>query len=487
MPQPNILIFMTDHQRGDTVLPGSPVRMPNVNRLATEGVTFSETYCPSPHCCPSRATFHSGLYPQRTGIWNNVCNGQALQYGLNEGVRLWSEDLAAAGYTMAYVGKWHVSAEERPSQRGWVRDAHASALVGILHGQTWEEFRALAREPDPAVRPEGYVLRPGWGTAQVYGTVPDGEHGDLDRLGHGLGELDRLTAGKEPWALCLNTSGPHDPYLVPRSFVDQYDLDRVSLPPNFTDAMADKPRIYGRMRRQVWGQMSEREYREAIRHFWAYCTFMDDLFGRLLARLEASGQADNTVVLYISDHGDYCGEHGLFAKGIPAFHGADHVPAVMRWPAGIAAPGRTVDALVSLADFAPTFLESAGIGTDRAFSGRSLVPFLRDRVPDNWRDDLLMLCNGVELYYTQRILMTGRHKYVYNGFDEDELYDRTRDPHEMVNRSGDPAYTAVKREMVGRMWRAMHREGDTAINAYFTVALAPWGPVEAWRDAGRPD
>ena len=142
-----------------------------------------------------------------------------------------------------------------------------------------------------------------------------------------------------------------------------------------------------------------------------------------------------------------------------------------------------VDALVSLADFGPTFLEAAGIMTDRAFSGASLLPFLRNTAPDGWRDDLLMMCNGVELYYTQRILMTRRHKYVYNGFDEDELYDRTGDPHEMVNRSADPAWAAVKREMAGCMWRAMEREGDTANNGYITVGLAPWGPAEAFRDA----
>jgi arylsulfatase A-like enzyme len=94
MAPPNILIMMTDHQRGDTVLPEHPAITPNLDCFSEEGVTFEETYCPSPHCCPSRATFFTGLYPSRHGVWNNICNDQALSYGLKDGIRLWSEDLA---------------------------------------------------------------------------------------------------------------------------------------------------------------------------------------------------------------------------------------------------------------------------------------------------------------------------------------------------------------------------------------------------------
>ena len=118
MGTPNILIFMTDHQRGDTVLPGHPAIVPNVTNLARGGITFSETFCPAPHCCPARATFHSGLYPTRSGVWNNVCNDQRLSAGLKPGLTLWSEDLKEAGYRLVWSGKWHVSIEESPKDRG---------------------------------------------------------------------------------------------------------------------------------------------------------------------------------------------------------------------------------------------------------------------------------------------------------------------------------------------------------------------------------
>jgi arylsulfatase A-like enzyme len=162
------------------------------------------------------------------------------------------------------------------------------------------------------------------------------------------------------------------------------------------------------------------------------------------------------------------------------------VPAVCRWPAGILDPGRRVQALVSLADFAPTFLEMAGISVDRHTTGASLVPFLHGAVPADWRDEIHTQCDGVELYYTQRSVITERHRYVFNGFDRDELYDLRRDPHEMVNLAGDSAYDHVVREMCQRMWRFAYREDDSAINPYITVGLAPCGPAEAFGNEGVP-
>ena len=98
-----------------------------------------------------------------------------------------------------------------------------------------------------------------------------------------------------------------------------------------------------------------------------------------------------------------------------------------------------------------------------------------------WRDDIHSQCNGVELYYTQRSVSTKEYKYVFNGFDRDELYDLRSDPDEMVNLASDPTYEGIKRQMCARMWRFAHQESDTAINPYITVGLAPYGPAEAFR------
>lgn len=481
MPKPNILIFMTDHQRADTVLPGHPSVTPNVDQFAREGVTFTNAFCPSPHCCPARATFFSGLYPSRHGVWNNICNRQALSWGLKTGTRLWSDDLADTGYALHFSGKWHVSVEESPHDHGWT-EHFVSAAAGTQHGVTWDHYRALAEEQELSERGKGEILRPGYGSVRLYGTDTGGRNQhDETAVATALQVLDTLTPDSQPWCLYVGAIAPHDPYVVAQEYLDLYDLDDVPLPASYEDDLRDRPAIYQRMRNTIFGQLSEREVREAIRHFWAYCTYLDDLFGHLLAALDRTGQRENTLVLYCSDHGDYCGDHGLFAKGIPSFRGAYHIPVVVRWPALIREPGRQVDDFVSLADFAPTFLEAARLAVERPFSGASLMPFLQGEAPSSWRDEIHTQCNGVELYYTQRSVMTKEFKYVFNGFDWDELYDLRTDTHEMRNVAGDPAYEGIKRELCRRMWRFAYREDDTAINPYITVGLAPYGPAEAFR------
>ncbi|NQU42037.1 sulfatase-like hydrolase/transferase [bacterium] len=482
MDKPNILIVMTDHQRADTVLSDHPAITPNLDRLGREGVTFTSTFCPSPHCCPARATFFSSLYPSRHGVWNNICNGQALSTGLKDGVRLWSEDLQEAGYNLYYTGKWHVSIEEGPEDRGW-RTRGATAGKGAFHGVAWDRYEKIAREEDPAApRGEGEVIRPGYGNYTLYGTGSDsGNAHDEKVLADALETLPKLAQGDEPWCLYVGFIAPHDPYMVPKKYLDMYNVDDIPLPENYADEMSDKPAVYQRMRKTRFGQLSEREIREGIRHFWAYCTYLDDLFGRILDQLDRTGQRDNTLVLYCSDHGDYCGEHGLFAKGIPCFQGAYHVPAVVRWPQGVKNPGRQVDEFVSLADFGPTFLDVAACPADRHFVGASLTPFLKDQKPSEWRDDIHTQCNGVELYYTQRSVMTKDFKYVFNGFDWDELYDLKNDPHEMNNLAQNPECDDIIREMCGRLWRFAQREDDSVTNPYITVGLAPYGPGQAFK------
>jgi len=480
MKRPNILIFMTDHQRGDTSLREHPAITPHLDALAAAGLTFTDLSCPSPHCCPARATFHTGLYPSRHGVWNNVCNDQALRRGPYDDVRLWSEDLAESGYEMAFTGKWHVSSRKRPADHGW-RERSISGTKPREHGCDWEHYQRVSERGPTGERGEGQILRPGYGTYTLYGQRDADPAGHDERtVAEGVEELARLSGGAEPWCLFVGLIGPHDPYFVPPEYLDLYRLDDVPAPAAFEDAFADKPRVYRRIRDHGFGQLSPREVREGVRHFWAYCSYLDALFGRVLDALDATGQADDTLVLYASDHGDYCGEHGLFAKGIPCFRGAYHVPGIVRWPAGLARPGRRVEELTSLADFGPTFLELAGVEPKRTFTGRSLVPFLTGRTPDDWRDEIHTQCNGVELYYTQRSVRTKTHKYVFNGFDEDELYDLACDPDEMVNVSADPAYQAIQRDLVRRMWRFARRENDSAINSYITVSLAPWGPAEAF-------
>lgn len=484
--RPNILVFMSDQEQADVVHPDHPCITPNATRLAREGVLFRRSYCPTAHCCPSRATFMTGLYPSRHGIYNNVSNPTAIHRALNPSVVTFSEVLRQAGYNLSYAGKWHVTDAENPSDRGW-EDVFVTAGKGSYMHRSFEQWKEQAKQPELTERQRGQILRPGWGHYQLYRSyLTDTLKGyedsrDYKVVSAGIEALHKLAQLDAPWFLYIGTNAPHDPFVVPEKFVKMYDLNDVPLPPNFYDTLEDKPRIYQRMRKQFWGQLSEEEVRESVQHYWAYCTMVDAMFGEVLDALEETGQAGNTLVLRMSDHGDYCGAHGLYLKGVPSFREAYNIVTIARWRSGIVNPHREVDEFITLADFAPTFIELADAPFPDGLTGRSLAPFLRNETPSDWTDTFFTQFNGVELYYSQRSVMTKEFKYVYNGFDFDELYDLRNDPHEMVNLSEHPDYQDVKRDLVRRMWRFAGREDDIIFNPYATVAFAPWGPADALR------
>ncbi|HEU5318784.1 MAG TPA: sulfatase-like hydrolase/transferase [Chloroflexota bacterium] len=510
--RPNVLIFMTDQEQADVMRPDHPARTPNADRLAKEGVTFTSMYCPSPHCCPSRATLMTGVYPSIHGIFNNVSNPTAINTALRQPggrpIPMWSEAMKEAGYRMQYSGKWHVSAEEDPGDRGWeellVTGQRRSRVEGVRDRERWLTMAPDA--PSDAPRPRGLVRRPGWGDYTLYRTVPAqtplgyDQGNDWRVVSTGLGALEKLVKqpSDQPWCLYVGPVGPHDPYGVPETFVKRYDPTQVELPVSFHDTMADKPRIYQRMRRQYWDQLSEDEHREAVAHYYAYCEMEDTYLGLLLDVLDSSGRREDTLVLRLSDHGDYAAAHSLYCKGVPSFREAYNVPCIVSGP-GIANPGRTEDSFVSLADIHPTMLELVGAEqpADTHVTGRSMLPFLRGERPEDWPDAFYSQLNGVELYYTQRIVQTKEWKYVYNGFDFDELYDLRADPHETTNllaaeagtpasRMGNAEHRQVARDLVRKMWRFAERTNDQVFNPYATVAMAPWGPAEALRQPPVP-
>ena len=505
--RPNILIFMPDQQQGATVLPEHPCLTPHIDQFAKEGLLFPNAFCPAPHCCPSRATFQTGLYPSEHGVFNNVDTDTAIHYNPYPGTRFFSQSLRAAGYELGYAGKWHVGHTLRPHNIGWTelnsQPYPTNAPLGLNHRSAfWAKAREQYQHPTP--RGTGEVKRPGWLNQTLYAARPAGYKNlrDYSAVQDGIAGIRRFAAGSSPWCVMVSNNGGHDLYDPPQNYLDRYDWRRIELPKNFRDVMDDKPRVYQRMRYQYWQQLSDDEVKQCIAHYYALLSMQDDLFGLLLDTLKQTGQADNTLVIYCSDHGDYAGAHGLWAKGVPSFREAYNIPCVLRWPKGIRAPGRQVDALVSTADFAPTILDAAGV-QGPPMSGTSLMPWLRNEKPTAWRDAVFSQLNGVELYYTQRIVMTHTHKYVYNGFDYDELYDLRNDPHELHNlafpdlaaprastlrgageattdRSAWPPLPSgideVRRDLLTKMWEFAQRHNDQIFDNYLTVALAPYGP-----------
>lgn len=477
--RPNVLIFMTDQQQAAVTLSDHPCRTPNLDRLAGEGVRFTAAYPPMAHCCPARASFMTGLYPSQHGIYNNVLNDQALGTGLRPGVETFSEKLAAAGYRMAYTGKWHVSAEEDPQDRGWEQlEIKNSGVRGDYNGIRRERYRQKDGEFDKKDRDPGQLLRPGWGSFRLYGTSPKSyeETDDYRMVGHVKAKLDEFKSSDEPWCLYVGLSGPHDPFIIPEKYAKMYDPSQIELPANYHDDLADKPAIYRRMRK-TWSQLTEQEVRESIAHYWGYCTMVDDLFGEVLVKLEETGQQDNTMVVFLSDHGEHAGAHGLYYKGISHFDEGYRVPCVIRWPQGVNDPGRSEERLITLMDLAPTFLEAAEAEPLSACSGKSLVPFLKHEEPDTWRDAVYVQCNGVEVYYMLRAVRTRKYKFVYNPTDIDELYDLQNDPYELTNVADTPAMQEIKRQMNILMWELAYESEDMIFNHYPPNGNAEIGPA----------
>ena len=477
---PNIFIFMSDQEQAQVVKKGHPCITPVAEQLAEEGVLFERCYTPAAHSCPARASFWTGLYPSHHGVFNNVCNPPKIHGTFDPSCKTFGENLRAAGWNLGHTGKWHISDTENPSDRGW-EEVESTATKDARMGLTWEEWCEQSKKGmSDGPRERGEIVMPGWGRRPMYGSHdrPMESGGDYKVVSRAIEAMERYVKEDKPFCIYCGPTGPHDPYIIPGKYAEMYDATKVELPASFQDDLSDKPRVYQRHRRDIWSQLTDDEVKESIAHYWGYCTLVDDYRKMVVEAIDALGIRDNTVLMGTSDHGDYGAAHGLYCKGVPSFDEAYRVPLIVRWPEGIEDPGRVVDEFVTLCDFAPTVQDLAGVDLDPT-SGASFVPFFEKSEVDGWTQEFHTQFNGVELYYSQRICQTKEHKYVFNGFDFDELYDLTTDPHEMKNLADDPNYEDVKLDLVKRMWRFAHRERDIISNKYWTVALVPWGPMVA--------
>lgn len=473
--RPNLLFVMSDQQRADTLAPDSPCLTPNLDALAADGTRFSRCYAPNPICSPSRASLLTGLLPHSHGMVDCTHTVEDHRASLDATLPFWSQAFRAAGYRTGYYGKWHVersndlahfgfdhhqvtSTFDR-TDSGYVRTDHPAYVVHR------ERLGLPARRPVPngarIVRQECYRDMPLYGVSdepvegtQEYYVASRG----IDFLREAASDLER------PWLLFLSNEAPHEPYLPPREHYERYDPNDLPLPPSFDDDLRDRPAIYRRLQ-SVWRDLSPDDFARAAACYYGYCSLVDDQLGRVLTTVRELGQWDDTVVVFTSDHGDLMGAHRLLLKGVPAFEEVYRVPLLMSGP-GV--PEETViDRVVSLLDLAPTLTEFA-LDEPLEGHGRSLVPLLSDASAP-WRDEAYAEMHGQRLSYTQRVVWRDRYKYVFNGFDVDELYDLEDDPHELRNRAGDPAMRDVLVSMAAAMWAHVHETND------FTLAQAQDG------------
>ena len=485
MNKKNIVVFMTDQQNAKTICTNSVAKTPNVDRFLKNAMNFTQAYCPAPHCCPSRATFFSGLYPAQHGIWHNVEVDSAISRELFDGVKLFPELLLENGYNTIFSGKWHVSGTEGPAQRGFQKVLReCSTNYGrdnkgnVPRFNDWEKLYCKREKIDKSneIKSDGRIIKEGYPSYYQYG-IEENPFGDSDTVKLACEEIENYKSDK-PFFMYVGTIGPHDPYYVPQEFLDMYKDVELSLPESFSDTMEDKPALYRRTREQF--SLSKEEYIESMRRYLAFVSYEDSLFGNLIDSLEKKGIMDDTVVIYLTDHGDYLGAHGLWAKGLPCFKEAYNICAVIGG-GNITTKGEN-DELVSLADFSATILDIAQVPNNLNMYGKSLVPFLKKEKQENWREYICTQTNGNEVYGIQRAVWDKKWKYVYNSFDYDELYDLENDPDEMINVCKKPENKAKVKEMCKKMWQFAYDTKDCATCGYIMVRMAPYGPGIIFED-----
>jgi choline-sulfatase len=255
-----------------------------------------------------------------------------------------------------------------------------------------------------------------------------------------------------PWALNASFIAPHFPFIVPQQYWDLYPPEAVDLPRSRPGSIAEQHPVYQRMRR-MFGlvDFSEEQVRRARAGYYGLITYLDDKIGRLLQALEETGQRENTLVIYISDHGEMAGEHGMWRKS-NFLEYSSRIPVILSWPGRLPA-GRRMAEVVSLVDVVAGMLEAAGAPMDESLDGDSLLPLARgdEGAAETWKDEAFAeyLAHGVT--GPMAMLRRGRYKLNYSLGDPPELFDLEADPEEMQDLAHDLDYRQVRDELIERL------------------------------------
>jgi arylsulfatase A-like enzyme len=479
--QPNLLVFMVDQWRYDAAgHAGNPIcRTPHLDRLAAGGVRLTNAFTAVPLCTPTRASLWTGLWPTHHGIlinthWRSPAGGP--QNGrLPEGTPTLGTALRDAGYATAYFGKWHVGPDSDLARCGFDHTVPRGAYAEHLRA------RGVERRVWDTIKRD-YIVA-GYTFAGI--TSLDGddffESWLCGRAAHWIrGHLDAQPQDSaRPFACVVSLPGPHPGYVVPERYAALYAPKDMPLWPNTHDDLAAKPAPHRLYRDVVThsGTLSDDEWRTCIARYYAFCTLIDEQLGRLLALLDERGAAQDTLVLFLTDHGDLIGAHALWDKGPFLYEEQIHIPVVARLP-GVLPSGAVSDAFTSLVDVTPTVLEGLGVALQGQVDGRSAWSLWRGaaqgmELPADWPDDAYVQYHGEGIsLYSIRALRTRRWKYVYYPLDRDELYDLETDPWEMRNLSDDPASRPVLQEQRARLVRRMEQADD--VLREWNVDLTPF-------------
>ncbi len=456
-PRPNVVVVMTDDQTQASL----PFMGEVGSELVAKGTTFANNFTNWPLCCPSRATFYTGQYAHNHGVLGNGApDGGATKFDDSSTLPLW---LQAAGYQTIHVGKYlngygtgaSDAAYVPPGWNEWY--AATGGTVQSVYDYTLNQNGALV-DRGQAVGDFKQDVFTDLAVEAINRHAPGGPFflGVMYTAPHGGGP----NPNPQPPSDCGNAA----PKPAPRH-ATAFDDEPLPQPSSFNEAdVSDKPAAIRALPSITASELAniQRKYRCRLESLLS----VDEGVGRIVAALRASGELDDTLIVFTSDNGFFHGEHRVQSGKNRVYEESIRVPLVIRGP-GIAA-GATVEDLSINADLAPTVLDAAGASAGLPEDGRSLLPFARH--PERLHGRELLLEKGDVLEDEEDLapqsggfaaIRTSRYAYVENATGEVELYDLRGDPYELTNLHGSPAYSAVEAALASRLATLRSCAGET--------------------------
>jgi len=440
---PNILWITTDQQRWNTIgaLGNKYVNTPNLDRLVREGVSFNKAFVQAPICTPSRASFLTGMYPSTIRASKNGASEWA------EAAPLITKLLKDAGYDCGLSGKLHLSTamahrpEHRPKDDGYrvFELSHGPYQTGSANDYiNWFQQKGvdiLALKEENGYVPTEYHQTK-WCTDRAISFIKEKR--------------------EWPWFYSMNIYDPHGPFDPPQEYLDNYDIDKLP-DPWVNDKDIEAKKMFNNVMFQGFPKKyTSRENKERLAKYWAQIDLIDNQLGRLFKMLEETGQLDNTMVIFTSDHGDMAGDHGMTEKGCRFYEGLVRVPLIFWYPSYFQENVQS-GALVELVDIVPTILELTGLEIDKAIQGKSLLPILSGVKPPYFhreavRSEFYDAAMSDKLNYAT-MYRTEKYKLImYHGHEKGELFDMKNDPEEYINLWDSPSHQDIKMDLMKKSY-----------------------------------